>query len=96
MDVWVGETSSLPEVDLVPLQALEAVQESAFVLLQESVEDSPAEIEEGEALIVTVGVGGATGPENLKTSTSTVRQVEMFDAATVTVWSPLARAVEDL
>lgn len=57
MEVEVGETDWLPEVASEPLQAPEAVQEVALVLLQLRVLEEPLVIVEGEAEIETVGAG---------------------------------------
>jgi len=51
---------SLPEGALVPDQPPEAVQESAFVEDQVSVEDPPFETDGGSAASDTVGAGGNT------------------------------------
>ena len=51
---------SLPEVALSPDQAPEAVQESAFVEDQVSVEDPPLATDAGLAASDTVGAGGNT------------------------------------
>ena len=58
IDVAVGVTVWEPEVALVPLQAPEAEQEVALVLLQERVLDDPEVIEVGLAVRETVGVVG--------------------------------------
>ncbi len=51
---------SLPEVNLVPVQAPEAVHEVALVEDQVSVESAPFAIDAGFAVSDTVGTGGAT------------------------------------
>jgi hypothetical protein len=51
---------SLPEVGLVPDQAPEAVQESAFVEDQVRIEDPPLAIDGGFAASDTAGAGGNT------------------------------------
>jgi hypothetical protein len=55
--VLAGVTVTEPEVLFVPLQAPEAVQESASVELQVSVLVAPALIDVDEALKLTVGAG---------------------------------------
>ena len=59
MRVLVGLTLSLPEVALLPDQAPEAVQAVALPDDQVSVLLSPALIEAGVALRLTVGAAGA-------------------------------------
>jgi len=54
--VAVGETVALPLVPLLPLQPPDAVHELAFVLDHVSVEDWPAAIDVGLAVIETVGL----------------------------------------
>ena len=50
-----GETDRLPLVPLLPVHPPEAVHDVAFVLDQVRVDDWPLEIDEGEAVIDTVG-----------------------------------------
>jgi hypothetical protein len=55
VEVVVGETTWLPDVALLPLQALEAVQDVALVELQDRVEEPPLLMVVGLAFMSTVG-----------------------------------------
>lgn len=58
--VAVGDTVWLPLVDLLPLQAPEAVQEVALVEFQVNVLVCPEDIFDGLAVMLAVGAGFVT------------------------------------
>ena len=64
-----GPIDWLPESAVIPDQAPEAAQESAFVEDQVSVEDPPFATDGGLAASDTVGTGGGGGVDNTVTVT---------------------------